>query len=102
MRTVPGVDLDEAKIAAFCEKHRIVKLQLFGSVLREDFHAESDVDILYELEPGTRLGYFGLAAIERELSDLIGRQVDMGSPSSLSEYIRDRVLAEAETIYVRR
>jgi predicted nucleotidyltransferase len=102
MRTVPGVDLDEAKIADFCRRHRITKLQLFGSVLRKDFHEASDVDVLYEFEPGKSVGMFGLFEMERELSELIGRQVDMGTPDSLSVYIRDRVMAEAETIYVRR
>lgn len=86
-------------LASFCRRHRIRRLALFGSVLREDFGSHSDVDVLVEFEPGTRVG-LRLFAIESELSDLFGRKVDLNTPGFLSRYFRDEVLAEAEDLYV--
>jgi predicted nucleotidyltransferase len=77
------------------------KLALFGSVLRDDFRPQSDVDVLVEFEPGhvPGLEFFGL---ESELSEILGRRVDLNTPAFLSSYFRDRTLAEAEVRYVRR
>jgi predicted nucleotidyltransferase len=86
-------------IADFCRRYRIRRLSLFGSVLREDFGPESDVDVLVEFEPGTRVG-LKFFAIERELSEMLGRNVDLNTPGFLSKYFRDEVLAEAEDQYV--
>ena len=83
-------------VAAFCRKHQVRKLALFGSVLRDDFRPDSDVDVLVEFEPGARVGYLKLAAMELELSELIGRKVDLRTPGELSRYFRDDVLASAE------
>jgi predicted nucleotidyltransferase len=69
--------------------------------LREDFRPDSDVDVLVELEPGSSLGYLGLAAMERELAQILGRRVDLRTPAELSRYFRDEVLAEAEVQYVK-
>jgi len=96
-RQVIQVAQDELK--AFCRRHRIRKLSLFGSVLRDDFSADSDVDVLVEFEPGTKVG-LRFFAIERELSELFGRKVDLNTPGFLSDSIRDEVLAEAEVRYV--
>ena len=93
--------LDTAAITAFCERHPIQKLALFGSVLRDDFHPGSDVDILVWLEPGSGVGLFKMAAMEQELSEIIGRKVDLRTPGDLSQYFRQRVLDEAEVLYVR-
>ena len=92
------IDIPIAAIAAFCRRNHIRRLALFGSVLRDDFGPDSDVDILVEFEPGTRVGlrFFGM---EQELSDLLGRKVDLNTPGFLSEYYRDEVLAEAEALY---
>jgi predicted nucleotidyltransferase len=92
------IDVPIAAIAAFCRRNHIRRLALFGSVLRDDFGPDSDVDILVEFEPGTRVGlrFFGM---EQELSDLLGRKVDLNTPGFLSEYYRDEVLAEAEALY---
>jgi predicted nucleotidyltransferase len=94
------IAIPTAEIAAFSRRHRIRKLALFGSVLRDDFTPESDVDVLVEFEPGTRVGLFDLYDMEQELSHLLGdREVDMNTPRSLSEYFRDKVLREAEVHY---
>ncbi len=88
-------------IRSFCQRHGIRKLAVFGSVLRTDFSPESDIDVLVEFEPGTRVGFFDLYDMEQELSRLLGdRKVDLNTPNSLSEYFRQQVLAEAQVEYV--
>lgn len=95
-----GVDIPADKIAAFCRKHRIRRLSLFGSILRDDFTPESDIDVLVEFEAGARVGMIRLAGMEIELSELLGRRAEMNTPGFLSPYYRDRVLAEAQVQYV--
>ena len=96
-----AIPIDRAQIAAFCRRHRVGKLSVFGSVLRRDFGPESDVDVLVEFEPGAVVGLLDLAEMEFELSDLLGRRVDIRTPFELSKHFRRRVLAEAEDQYVR-
>jgi hypothetical protein len=91
--------LDHTEVAAFCRRHHIRKLALFGSVLRQDFAPTSDVDVLVEFEPGHVPG-LAFFAIERELSEILGRKVDLNTVQFLSGYFRDQVLAEAEVQYV--
>ena len=93
------VDIPEAAINEFCRRHGIRRLALFGSVLREDFGPDSDVDVLVEFQPGTRVGLLGLAGMEIELSALLGRTVDLNTPGFLSQAFRERVLSEAEVHY---
>lgn len=93
------ISLDKERIAAFCRKHHIRRLALFGSVLRADFSPESDVDVLVEFESGTRVGMVRLAGIEIELGELLGRKVDLNTPGFLSDQYRQRILAEAEVQY---
>ena len=88
------------KLAEFCRKHHIKKLALFGSVLRDDFRPDSDVDVLVEFEPGHVPGLFGLADTEAQLSALAGgRKVDVRTAAELSRYFRDRVVREAKVQY---
>jgi predicted nucleotidyltransferase len=94
------IDIPKDKIAAFCRTHHIRRLALFGSVLRDDFRPESDVDVLVEFEPGHPVGLIRLAGIERELSVLLGRKVDLNTAGFLSRYFRKKVLSEAEVCYV--
>jgi uncharacterized protein len=95
------IKIPHANVAAFCQRHHIRKLALFGSVLRCDFRPESDIDVLVEFEPGHVPGLIRLAGMELELSELLGgRKVDMNTPMSLSPYFLDEVLAEAEVVYV--
>ena len=92
-------DIPIEAIAEFCKQHNIIRLSLFGSILREDFRPNSDIDILVEFEPGQQVGLIRLGTIEADLSDLLGRQVDLNTAGSLSPYFREQVLAEAEPIY---
>ncbi len=95
------IDIPKDALAAFCEKHHIRKLALFGSVLRADFRADSDVDVLVEFEPGRGPGFLRLFEMEQELSRLSGgRKIDLVTEKFLNSRIRDRVLAEAEPQYV--
>lgn len=96
----PRIPIDHQQVADFCRRHRIRKLALFGSVLREDFGPESDVDVLVEFEPGHVPG-LAFIAIEAELSGILGRKVDLNTPGFLSRYLRDRVFAEAEVQYAQ-
>ena len=99
MQAKSNIDIPKEKIAEFCKKHHIRKLSLFGSALRDDFTPESDLDILVEFEPGTRIGMIRLAGLEIELSETLGRKVDLNTPGFLSKYYRDKVLAEAAVHY---
>jgi predicted nucleotidyltransferase len=92
------IDIPKDMIAEFCRRNRIRRLALFGSVLRDDFRPESDVDVLVEFEPDARVG-LRFFALEEELSDLLGRKVDLNTAGFLSDYFRDEVLAEAEVQY---
>ena len=90
------VDIPKEPIAEFCRRNHIRKLALFGSVLRDDFGPDSDLDVLVEFEPGARVGLLRLAGMEIELSRMLGRKVDLNTPGFLSDAFRDQVLAEAE------
>jgi predicted nucleotidyltransferase len=89
----------QEEIAALCRRHRIRRLALFGSVLHGDHARDSDIDLLVEFEPGVRMGLIRLAGVERELSRLFRRSVDLRTPGELAPEIRERVLREAETQY---
>jgi len=90
------------RIAEFCQRNHIHKLSLFGSVLREDFRTDSDIDVLVEFEPGHVPGFFRLFDMEEELSSILyGRKVDLRTPQDLSRYFRDEVIANAEVQYDR-
>ena len=94
------VPLPVDALAAFCRRSHVRKLSLFGSVLREDFGPDSDLDVLVEFEPDHVPGFFRLAALERELSALLGnRKVDLRTPEDLSRYFRQEVLASAHVVY---
>jgi len=93
------IPVDKAKLAAFCRRHHIRRLSLFGSVVRDDFGADSDVDVLVEFEPGHTPG-LAVVDVEEELSALLGgRRVDMVNPKYLNRRLKSRVLAEAEVQY---
>ena len=93
------IEIPKEEIEEFCKKHHIRKLSLFGSALREDFSPDSDVDVLVEFEPDTRVGLIRMAGLEIELGDIIGRKVDLNTTGFLSKYYRDKVLAEAVVQY---
>jgi len=87
------------KIAQFCRRNHIRKMSLFGSVLREDFGPDSNLDVLVEFEPGQSVGLIRLAGMQIELSDILGRKVDLRTPGDLSRYFRQEVLDSAEVQY---
>ncbi len=94
------VSISRDALAEFCREHGIRRLSVFGSVLREDFGPESDVDVLVEFEPARTPGLLGVARIELELSELFaGRKVDLRPPEDLSRHFRQEVLDTAELQY---
>jgi len=93
------IEIDREQLREFCSEHRITKLALFGSVLRDDFTPDSDVDVLVEFEEDCEPGLMRLARMERELSGILRRKADMRTPEDLSRYFRDEVIATAETQY---
>lgn len=96
------IEIDQEEIAAFCRKHHITRLALFGSVLHAGFRSDSDVDVLVEFEPGSVPGLFSLVRMERELTALLGgRKADLRTPEDLSRYFRQSVLDEAEVQYAQ-
>lgn len=93
------ITFPQDKLAEFCRRNKIRRLALFGSVIRGDFRPESDVDVLVEFEAGTRVG-LRFFEMEQELSDLIGRKVDLNTPGFLSKHFRNQIISEAVDQYV--
>ena len=94
----PRITIPHEQLAAFCKRHRIRRLAFFGSVLRDDFGPESDVDVLVEFETGARTGFVFFERAD-ELAGILGRRVDLHTPKSLSKYFREQVLKEASLEY---
>ena len=93
---IPSVDIER-----FCQLNHVQRLSLFGSVLTDRFRSDSDVDMLVEFEPGHVPTLLGMARMERELSILVGRKVDLRTAGDLSRYFRDEVVAQALPQYER-
>ncbi len=95
------IAVDRDKIADFCQRHHIRKLSFFGSVLRDDFGPESDVDVLVEFVPGKEPSLLGMARMEFELEGLLAiqQEVELRTPEDLSQYFVEEVLASAELLY---
>ena len=93
------IDLPRKKIAQFCKRHHIRKLSLFGSVLRNDFRSDSDIDLLVEFDPDHIPGLFLLAGMEIELTEIMGRKADIRTAQDLSRYFRQDVLNSTEVQY---
>jgi predicted nucleotidyltransferase len=92
-------DMPKNLIETFCRKHHIRKLSIFGSYLRDDFGPDSDIDFLVEFDPEHIPGLIGFAGMEIELSEILGRKVDLRTAQDLSRYFRDEVVAQAEVQY---
>ncbi len=99
MRMSVKIDLPKVEIEDFCKRNRIRRLALFGSVLRDDFNPESDVDVLVEFEEGARVGLITLAGMEIELSKLLGRTAELHTVKGLNPHFREEVLMKAEVQY---
>jgi predicted nucleotidyltransferase len=95
----PHINISKDQMAAFCRRYRVRRLAIFGSVLREDFRPDSDVDVLVEFEPDAQVGFLALSRMQRELSTLIGRPVDLVPREGLKPKIREAVLSSAEELY---
>lgn len=95
---MPRIEVNKREVERFCRRHRIRRLALFGSVLRDDFGPDSDVDVLVEFEDGHVPG-LAFFTMEAELSRILRRKVDLNTPQFLSRHFRDDVLAEAEDQY---
>ncbi len=93
------ITVSRDQLGQFCRKYRIRKLSFFGSVLRDDFRPESDIDVLVEFEAGARIGFLKMAHMENELSEILERKVDLRTPADLSRYFRQEVIEKAEVQY---
>jgi uncharacterized protein len=93
-----GIEIPRRELAEFCRRNRIRKMSFFGSILRDDFRPQSDVDVLVEFEPGARTG-LKFFSMQEELSEILGRKVDLNTLGFLSKDFREQVLAEAEVQY---
>ena len=96
---IHGITFPMDCLGDICHRYGAVKLSLFGSILRDDFSAESDVDILVEFAPTTRIGLIGVAKMEGELSEALGRKVDLRSARDLSIHFRDEVVSTARMLH---
>jgi len=94
------IDVDRERLAEFCRRNHIQRLAFFGSVLRDDFRPDSDVDVLVEFQPGHTPGLIGLGGMADELSAILGgRQVELLTQEDLSQFFRAQVLDEAQVQY---
>ncbi|HEY3376088.1 MAG TPA: nucleotidyltransferase family protein [Armatimonadota bacterium] len=93
------ITIDREQLAAFCRRNQIVRLALFGSVLRDDFRPDSDVDVLVWFAPERHVTLFDMVEMEEELATIIGRKVDLRTPEDLSRLFRAEVVNEAEVQY---
>ncbi len=94
-----SLNLDEAALARFCEAHHIRRLALFGSQLKGTAQPDSDIDLLVEFDPAHTPGLLGIASMEIELGEMLGRKVDLRTPKDLSRHFRDDVIRTAEVQY---
>jgi predicted nucleotidyltransferase len=99
MTVAPGVILPESEIAAICRRYQVKELALFGSAARGELRPDSDIDLLVEFLPGAEVDLVEHLAAERELSELLGRKVDLVSKRALRKALREDVLSQARYIY---
>lgn len=95
----PRIGIPREQLAEFCRQHKVRRMALFGSVLRDDFGSQSDIDVLVAFEPGARVGFLKLGRMKRELQGLLHRHVDLVPEDGLKPQIRDTVLSSAEEVY---
>jgi predicted nucleotidyltransferase len=95
---IDGRPVDQTRLAEVCRRYGVAELAVFGSAARGETTPESDVDVLYVLAPGAKLG-FGINRLEDELSELFGRPVDLVAKKALHRLLRDEVTAQARTLY---
>lgn len=93
------LEVDERAVAAVCRRYGIARLEVFGSVLRDDFSSDSDVDVLVEFEIDRKPKLADLIAVQQDLEMLFQRKVDLAQPSQLKWVVRERILQEAQTVF---
>ncbi len=93
------ITIPRKKLKEFCTRYQVQRLALFGSVLRKDFRLKNDVEVLVTFSPNARIGFLALARMQRELTELYGRQVDLVPIDGLKATIRDSVLSNIEEVY---
>lgn len=93
------IEIPEDRLSDFCKRNHIHKLSFFGSFIRDDFKSSSDIDVLVEFEAGHVPG-LAFFTMQEELSEILGHKVDLNTPQFLSRYFRDKVIDEAQVLYV--
>ena len=93
------INVPKESVESFCQRYQVRRLALFGSVLREDFHSDSDIDVLVVFDPSARVTFLTLGRMKRELSALLERPVDLVPQEGLKPAIRDAIIASAEEVY---
>lgn len=93
-----ALDVDGERLREVCERYGVIRLDVFGSLAVGAARPDSDIDLLYTLAPGTRLGW-AIEDLDQELATVLGRPVDLVSRRALNARIRDRVLADAQPLY---
>ena len=93
------IDVPREELALFCQRNRIRRLAFFGSVLRDDFGPDSDVDVLVQFEEGETPSLFAIVPLEDELTEMLGRKADLRTPEDLGRYFRDKVVSSAQVVY---
>jgi uncharacterized protein len=96
------VNIPHDQLAEFCRRHNIRKMSYFGSLLRDDFREDSDIDILVEFDADSPVTLLDMGGMQVELSELFGRFVDLKTPGFLSRYFRQKVLDSAVVAYERK
>jgi hypothetical protein len=94
-----GLEIPDERLADLCRRSQVSELSVFGSALRPDFRSDSDIDLLVVFEPEARIGFIAYARLQRELSELVGRKVDLVSKRGLKPLIRDEVIASSRVVY---
>jgi predicted nucleotidyltransferase len=99
MSILTNIDIPQASIDDICQQHHVRQLALFGYVLRNDFTDESDIDILVAFEQHQTPGFFGLLALQEQLSGVFQRRVDLSTLKFIHPSLRERIVAQAQVIY---
>src|SRR5690349_877550 len=94
-----NIDIPSDRIRGFCERHGVRRLSIFGSALRDDFRPDSDVDVLVEFAPGETPSLLDLGGMQVELTEMLGREVDLKTPGFLSPRIREQIARSAKVEY---
>lgn len=95
----PQLSIPQADIQAFCRAHGVRELSVFGSAVRGDFRADSDIDVLIDIAPDTRIGLIALQRMRDELTRIFGRPVDLLTKTGINRHIRADILRDAQVIH---